>query len=474
MTVAKAPLREGARSDIGRIVEFCLSVPKLRLLGIAALMIGAIALADWEIGLAVSLGALYILPMMLAAVWLRPRGVVALAALCAVLRFLFDQPGAPVETSLRFCFALFAYLISGLFVGALIRNRRLTLEHLDEQKRRIEVEEQLKVLVESSPAGIFVVDDLGKVVAANDAANQIFGFDQDQRLEGAFIQDHLPLLADALRCSAEPFRTGAQCQGRRRTGEIFLADTWFSTYRASNGQRLAAIVVDSSEEMRSREEQNLRQLSAGTRIMAAAVLHEVRNFCSAISLVYSNLRREANAGDENFQRLGDLVAGLGQIASRDLKGRSEEALVEASLQQVLDNLRIIIEPGWLDIGGAIRFDLPPRLPKVIGEAHGLLQAFLNLAQNSHRAVQACEVKELRIGVSIEDQRVMVRFADSGPGVLCPELVFQPFQPGAQGAGLGLYISRALIRSYGGELRLEAQGKGACFEVELHALAEGAQ
>jgi signal transduction histidine kinase len=226
--------------------------------------------------------------------------------------------------------------------------------------------------------------------------------------------------------------------------------------------------------MRSREEQNLRQLAAGTRIMAAAVLHEVRNFCGAISLVYSNLRRDAIAGDENFQRLGDLVAGLGQIASRDLKSGSQEAPLEASLRQVLDNLRIIIEPSWLDIGGAIRFDLPPRLPKVVGEAHGLLQAFLNLAQNSHRAVQACEIRELRIDVSIKDERSIVRFWDTGPGVLCPEGAFEPFQRGAQGTGLGLYISRALVRSYGGELRLETKDSGACFAVELPVLAGGAQ
>ena len=75
---------------------------------------------------------------------------------------------------------------------------------------------------------------------------------------------------------------------------------------------------------------------------------------------------------------------------------------------------------------------------------------------------------------MKDQRVIVRFSDSGPGVLCPEAVFQPFQPGAQGTGLGLYISRALIRSYGGELRLEAENSGACFAVELHVLAEGGQ
>jgi PAS domain S-box-containing protein len=474
MAVAKAPHKERTRFYIGEAVDFCLSASRLRLLGVASFLVGLIALADFLVSFSISLGLLYILPMMLAAVWLRPRGIVAWAVVCAILRVVFNPANSPVESALRFSFALLAYIIAGLFVGELIRNRRLTHERLEEQKRRIEIEEQLKVLVESSPAGILVVDHFGKVLAANDAANRLFGFDQDHRIEGASVQEHLPLLADALRYTAEPFRTGAQCQGRRRTGEIFLADTWFSTYRAADGQRLAAIVVDSSEEMRSREEQNLRQLSAGTRIMAGAVLHEVRNFCGAISLVYSNLRRESIAGDDSFQRLGDLVDGLGQIASRDLTDRVEDSLEAASLQQALDNLRIIIEPAWLDIGGDIRFDLPRRLPKVLGEAHGLLQTFLNLAQNSHRAVQASEIKELRIGATVDDQRVVVRFSDSGPGVSSPELVFQPFQPGANGTGLGLYISRTLIRSYGGELRLEAKDGGACFAVELRAIAEGGQ
>ena len=53
------------------------------------------------------------------------------------------------------------------------------------------------------------------------------------------------------------FRTAMQCKGRRRNGEVFLADMWFSTYRTTAGPRLAAMVVDVSDELRNREESTL-------------------------------------------------------------------------------------------------------------------------------------------------------------------------------------------------------------------------
>ena len=60
----------------------------------------------------------------------------------------------------------------------------------------------------------------------------------------------------------------------------------------------------------------------------------------------------------------------------------------------------------------------------------------------------------------------VRFVDSGPGILEPERLFEPFQSGGDGAGIGLYVSRAVVRSYGGDLRFEPQPAGACFCVEI--------
>jgi two-component system sensor kinase FixL len=257
---------------------------------------------------------------------------------------------------------------------------------------------------------------------------------------------------------------------RNARAAAFLAHTWFSSYSAPEGTQLAAIVVDASEEMRDREEQNLRQLLEGNRIVAAAVSHEVRNLCGAISLLCSNLNvRHALAQDEDFQGLATLVRGLETIASLELHSRVNETFAEVPLREVLDNLRIVIEPDWREMEGTVLWHFSEQMPTVLADPHGLLQAFLNLVQNSYRAVQQGPNRELTISVSADGGKAIVRFQDSGPGIPAPDRLFQPFQQGADGTGMGLYVSRSIVRSYGGELRFEPQGEGSCFAVELQIL-----
>lgn len=455
------------------VIAFFLRADKGQVLSATAVVIALIAVSDWSIGTRASLGLLYILPMMMGATVVAPWQTAALALICSFLRSLFDLPSPPLEILLRFVFAFLAYTVSGLFVTALIRNRQLVVEHLGklrlEQELRLEAEEQLKVLVESSPAAILTIDGNGRVLAANRAASGLFSIPEDETLRGRAIGVYLPVLADALQyqSGSQGLRTAAQCQGRRENGEVFLANTWFSSYAAPEGARLAAIVVDSSEEMREREEQGLQQLMKGNRIAAAAVSHEVRNLCSAISLLSSNLKEKHGiAHDEDFQGLTKLVSGLERIASVELQWRAQDELEQVALQQVLDDLRIVIEPDWREINGVVCWSLPTTLPMVVAERHGLLQAFLNLAQNSHRAVQDCPVRELSISVSVEEQTARVWFRDTGPGIASPARLFEPFQPGSDGTGLGLYVSRSVVRSYGGELRFEPQESGSCFTVEV--------
>ncbi len=454
---------------------FIFKAGKLRLTALVALLVLLSAIMDWAVGNTVSLGLLYILPMMISAVALPWQGSLALALLCGLLRSRFDVPSSPAEAVLRFLFASLAYFTSSLLAAALIRNRQMAVEHgtriQKEQERRAEAEQQLRALVESSPAGILTLDENGVVLAANTAAGTLFAVPPGHALRGQAIVDYLPVLADALRLETGPegYRTAAQCQGRRANGEIFLAHTWFSSYDTPEGRRLAAVVVDSSEEMRDREEQNLRLLQESNRLTAAAVSHELRNLCSAITLVVANLESRHGWGpDEDFQRLSTLVKGIETMANLELRAsrRTTPELEGISLRQVLDDLRILIECEWTEMNGTVRWRVPPDLPRVISDPPGLLQALLNLAQNSHRAVQSCQRRELDVTVSISDGSVRIALQDTGPGVNAPEQLFQPFQVAADGVGLGLYVSRALIRSYGGDIRFEAQPSGACFVVEL--------
>ena len=282
------------RFTVQKTVQALLNTGRRPILAAVILLIPAIAFIDarW---INISLGGLYIFPMLLAAAILSSRDTVAVAVLCAVLRCCFDDSHVAYQYAIRFVTSFLTYVLSGLFVVAVMRNRQMALEHLAlitrEQRLRNEAQERLKTLVESSPAAILTLNYQGTVLAANYAADVLFGLSADQTLEGRSIRLYMPVLIEALRLGTggKPFRTSAQAQGRRENGEIFLADLWFSTYATSEKTQLAAIVVDSSEEMRDREQHNVRQLSTNSRLVAAAVLHEIRNLCSAISVVYSNL-----------------------------------------------------------------------------------------------------------------------------------------------------------------------------------------
>jgi two-component system sensor kinase FixL len=457
------------------MIALLLRAGKVKILVATALLVALTALVDWAVGRNVSLALLYIVPMMLGAVVLRPAQILFLAGLCSYLRSLFDTPGSPAELALRFVFALLAYTVSGLLVSGLVRNHELVRSHLRgvqvEQKLRREAEEQLKILAESSPAAILTLDGNGTVLAANAAANGLFMIPSGETVQGRKIRHYLPVLADALKAEVTPgLRTAAQCQGSRENGEVFLAHMWFSLYDTTEGRRLAAIVVDSSEEMRAREEEGLRQLLTGNRIMATALSHEVRNFCGVLERLCESLSRTHNlAQDRDLQQIVNLIEGLESMASLKLQTKSQAVLEPVPLKEVLDNLRIVIEADWREIGGKVQWRLPAEIPQVLAEPHGLLQAFLNLVQNSHRAVQLEPLRILTVTVVAELKKVIVRFEDSGPGIPAPETLFQPFQTGASGSGLGLYVSRSIVRSYGGDLKFEPRPQGCAFAVELEAV-----
>jgi PAS domain S-box-containing protein len=201
----------------------------------SAAIILIIALVDWWTKPYVSLGFLYLFPVMLAAAFL-PRWAVGLLGLsCAVLAERFSSLAtSPTRLSLE----TLALAGCGLFVAELIRNRRMSLE----------AQERLRALVETSPAAIVTVDERGFIELANRAAAELMA-PRDGHLVGNPIAAFLPELHHALRWEEAPqFRASMQCRGHRGNGEVFMADVWFSTYKEGQSPKLAAIIADISEE----------------------------------------------------------------------------------------------------------------------------------------------------------------------------------------------------------------------------------
>src|SRR3984885_3999234 len=102
------------------MIALCLRAGRVKVLSATAGLVLIVALADWAAGNTVSLGVLYILPMILGAVILGPFEIAGLALVCAALRARFDVPSSQPEAILRFTFASLSYFVSGLFVTALV------------------------------------------------------------------------------------------------------------------------------------------------------------------------------------------------------------------------------------------------------------------------------------------------------------------------------------------------------------------
>ena len=461
------------------MLSFFLRLSRTKLLWVAAMMILIVALIDWRVESNVSFGFLYLFPMAIVGGYLPRWQLALLGGLCTFLAerlspFTWD-PTAGIPRDI-FMFA--AYFGTALFAHESAKNRRLTAQHVQEVEQEAELrrdaENQFKALIESSPAAILTLDSASKIVMANQAAHRLLGF-EPETLPGESIKDFLPPLARVPPAdeSTPGFRTAMQCSGRRRDGDVFLADVWFSTYKTSAGPRLAAMLVDSSEDLRDKEESSLHHLLLASRLTVGAVSHEIRNVCGAISVVYENLSRNREVVQgEDFRALGDLVEGLGKIATLELRqstGSQEPTSVD--LRPVLEELRIVTEHPFEESGISIRWNLPEVLPRVWAERHNLLQVLLNLTKNSQRAMQDQERKELTVSASVEGERVVVRVRDTGHGIPNPERLFQPFQQGAEATGLGLYLSRAFVRTFKGDLRYEPEPAGCCFALDLMPFAD---
>jgi len=123
-------------------------------------------------------------------------------------------------------------------------------------------------------------------------------------------------------------------------------------------------------------------------------------------------------------------------------------------------------PEWASLGIEFQLTKPPQLALVRGDHHGLLQVLLNVTRNSVRAMENAPAKRLTIEVEGRDEGALVRIRDSGPGVASPERLFQPFQPGADIVGLGLFVSRSIVRAAEGELYYVPGQPGCTMCMEL--------
>src|SRR6266567_3582725 len=120
-------------------------------------------------------------------------------------------------------------------------------------------------------------------------------------------------------------------------------------------------------------------------------------------------------------------------------------------------------------------NLVDSMPRAQGDSNQLLQVFSHIINN---AVQAMSGRggTLTLTTSVAGNQINAEFSDTGPGIMEPDRVFDPFyttRPVGQGSGLGLSACYGIIQEHGGKITCQNKKEGgASFLVELPAIENG--
>ena len=234
--------------------------------------------------------------------------------------------------------------------------------------------------------------------------------------------------------------------------------------------------------LRDRAEEQGRFAAAGE--LLGGVAHEVNNPLMAIAshaelrLADGNLpaeqRNEMQSILRQAQRAAKLLRGLLRFVRA-----GEKRTVAVNMNDVVRSALDLVSYRFTIDEISIEGRLDPELPIVVGDANRLEQVIVNLLSNALDALRSVKPpRRLIVDSFIDDTggRVCVTVADNGPGV-APEITQRLFRPfastkGIRGTGLGLYISRQLVREAEGELDLVKQLEaGARFLVWLPCARE---
>jgi signal transduction histidine kinase len=226
----------------------------------------------------------------------------------------------------------------------------------------------------------------------------------------------------------------------------------------------------------------LAQLDAAftrERAFVGDVSHELRNAIGTIA-AEGELALSRPRDEYTYQAaLATIIARARRIAATIddllLLARADAGILETTQRGELDEIASQAcadlqkrEPDALPIG----LELSEHALVVAGSPQLLARLIENLVSNARRAAKT----SVRVRIREHEQRAIVTVEDDGPGIPAGEhdAIFRRFYRGSAqyaGTGLGLPISAAIARSYGGTIRVDnGPAGGARFTLELPLVA----
>jgi len=370
-------------------------------------------------------------------------------------------------------------LVEGLIaqMAAAVRNARLQKE-----RRRLEAAEaaaravaeeraQAAQVLEAVGDGIFLVDADGVVRLWNRAAELVTGLEALQ-VRGRLLRDVITEW-DALAGRIPVAERSAAPTSVTLPVELGGRDLWLSFVAVRSADGIVYAFRDLTIDRRLEDVRNdfVTTISHELRTPMAAV------YGAAETLLRRNIELSSERGRQLLEIIASQAARLTQITEAVLMTSQldrGDLPVESRPVDLVELVRATVEAmdARLPQPIGVEVEVPGAVALASGDGDRIQQVLVNLLDNAVKYGGGA----VTVRVENVDGSVRVSVADTGPGILPGEQqrIFEKFYradpqqrnaPG--GTGLGLYISRELVRRMEGNLDVSSEpGVGTTFVLEL--------
>jgi PAS domain S-box-containing protein len=377
---------------------------------------------------------------------------------------------------------------SGLIAGLLINKRRRRCAEESLRQRTEELDQFFNVSLDL----LCIANIQGYFLRLNPAWEKVFGYTREELTAKKFLDfvhpDDLEPTLEALYTQASQQKV-VQFENRYRAKDGRYR--WLEWTSAPSGNLLYAVARDFTERLKAETEDQQRriELARMTRVsmmgeMTTTLAHEINQPLTAIMSNAQAAQRFLSQTppdiDEIRQILDDIIRDNRRASEvirtvralvKKEQPRREPLDLNQTIQQVVDLFR----GDSLLQGLSIGTDLSTELVTVHGDGTQLQQVILNLILNGAAAMGNAPLAQRKIIVrtAMADNRtVKASVTDFGVGIdeNNIERLFQPFfTTKPEGLGMGLSITRTIIKAHGGTMEASNNKQvGATFVFTLPA------
>ena len=360
-----------------------------------------------------------------------------------------------------------------------------------------ESEAKYRRLYESMMDGYVLVDMDGRILKYNESYRVMTGYEPEELLgltyrdltPGKWHDIHQQIIERQV--LSRGYSEVYEKEYRKKDGTVFPIElrTFLLKNEAGSNIGMWAIVRDiTSRKLIESEARKLREeIAHVTRVstlgeLTSSLAHEINQPLAAIlsnaQAAQRFLLQDQPDMKEVAEILGDIIRDDNRAAEvirkiRSLLKKEETRYEPLSLNDVIEEILNVIRNDSALAAVTIEKDFDPSLPAIWGDRIQMQQVILNLVLNAAEAMREAghDHRTLTVRTSKKDGRFAeVSIRDIGPGIgeNNSSRLFEPFYTTKSGGmGMGLAISKNIVKSHNGEIRAENNpDRGATFSFTV--------